>query len=164
MKTKQGELILWLTSEHREMIWTVRQKDPTIIDSIGFSETSHLAVGRFDQEAEAYFSLWNETPGRYDKYYLWLKALKSQVTREVRWLWRRRGGWFDRVALPKVDAELDAAITIWRNKAHVVELRRHDTAKPEPTETPAPIAEISSPATSPAAASITIVDRGGERN
>ena len=109
------------------MIWAQWQDEPSIVDGIGFEETRRLAAGRFNQEAEAYFSFWNETPRRYDQYYGWLQALKSQVIREVRWLWRRRVGWFDRAALPKVDAELTAAIIIWCKEARAEKRPRDAT-------------------------------------
>jgi hypothetical protein len=92
-------------------------------DTVGTRETGLLAVERFNQLAEQYFSLWAvEQDRRSGVFAAWLAEIRTVVVDEVAQLWKGREDWFQRVCRASLDGALKPIIDQWTLGARNIEI------------------------------------------
>jgi hypothetical protein len=94
-------------------------------ESRRIDRTLTLAISSFGRIAGVYLLVWHAANKPHREFVAWMVAIKSLIiTEHLRPLWANCGDWFERVCLPKVDAELDDPIREWSRKTREFRLKQ----------------------------------------
>jgi hypothetical protein len=107
----------WVAIESRRTL-AERECDPTVIDSIGVTETTDLAQAGFHSFADACFVAWSQKPGsEYEEFCVSLAGIATYMDKKIGELWEPRWNWYTRVCSAKVKDALASDTKDWKEKA-----------------------------------------------
>jgi hypothetical protein len=99
----------------------------TIVDHVGIRQSLAAAQQRFNDLAQEYFKLWNESAAISGIFEQQLNVLAQRVVAELRAIWRgseNNQAWFERACAPALAKTLTSLIKQWTGKARDAELKK----------------------------------------